>query len=79
MCTLKEIFWKDDEAVIQIHPRANEYVNNMQNCLHLWRCSYKDMVLPPSCFVGLKKGQSMSDLMREVKAAYKAAGEEYRQ
>ena len=39
MCFVKRMFWKDDEAVIQIHPREEDYINNMPNCLHLWRCN----------------------------------------
>lgn len=76
MCFLKDLIWNDDEAVIQVHPPKAEYVNNMPNCLHLWRCTYKEMVLPPSCFVGIKKGQSKEELMEEIKAAYELAGEE---
>ena len=37
MCKLKDIFWGEEEDVIQIHPKRSEYVNIMQNCLHLWR------------------------------------------
>lgn len=78
MCLIKSIFWNDDEEVIQVHPKTTEYVNNMPNCLHLWRCTYREMVLPPSCFVGLKKGQTMRELEEEIKQAYALAGEEYR-
>lgn len=76
MCILKDIFWNEDESVIEVHPKKEEYVNNMPNCLHLWRCYYRDMILPPSCFVGLKKGQTKAELLKEVKAAYELAGEE---
>ena len=76
MCKLKDIFFEDDESVIQIHPPKDEYVNNMPNCLHLWRCTYKEMVLPPSCLVGIRKGQTMEELNKEIKEAYKIAGEE---
>ena len=75
MCKIKDIFWKDDEAVIQIHPPKNQYVNNLGNCLHLWRCSYKEMLLPPSCLVGIRKGQTNAELMEEIKKAYELAGE----
>jgi len=34
---IKEIFWPDDEEVIQFFPRTSEHVNVMSNCLHLWR------------------------------------------
>lgn len=77
MCKVKELFFNDDEAVIQIHPPKEEYVNNMPNCLHLWRCYYKEMVLPPSCLVGIRKGQTRQELINEVKEAYRMAGERY--
>ena len=77
MCKLKDIFFRDDEAVIQVHPTKNEYVNNMPNCLHLWRCTYKEMVLPPSILVGIRKDQSPADFRKEIKEAYEIAGEKY--
>lgn len=77
MCKVKDIFFKPDESVIQVHPPKEEYVNNMSNCLHLWRCSYKEMLLPPSCFVGIKPGQTREELIQEIKEAYEKAGEAY--
>lgn len=35
--TIKEIFWNDDEEVIQFFPKKSDHVNIMTNCLHLWR------------------------------------------
>lgn len=77
MCMVKDMFWNDNEAVIQIHPPKDQYVNNMGNCLHLWRCTYKDMVLPPSCLVGIREGQTRAELMKEIKEAYEIAGEKF--
>lgn len=37
MCQLKDIFFKDDEEVLQLHPKKSEYVNIAENCLHLWK------------------------------------------
>lgn len=37
MCRLKDIFFEDEEVVLQFHPRKSQYVNIMNNCLHLWR------------------------------------------
>ncbi len=40
MCEVKSIFWRDDEEVHQIHPRAKDYfhgIGDLQNVLHLWR------------------------------------------
>ena len=78
MCLIKNICWNEDEEVIQIHPAKADYVNNLPNCLHLWRCYYKDMVLPLSCMVGLRQGQTMSEIVAEMKQAYEMAGEVYR-
>lgn len=75
MCIIKDIFWNDDEAVIQIHPPKAEYVNNKRNCLHLWRCTYKEMVLPPSVLVGVREGQSLREIDEEITAAFELAGE----
>ena len=37
MCAVKDIFWKDEEECIQIHPKKSEYVNIHPHCLHIWR------------------------------------------
>lgn len=37
MCMIKNIFWGEEEAVMQIHPPASEYVNIHPYCLHLWK------------------------------------------
>lgn len=70
MCKVKDIFFRDDEAVIQIHPPKAEYVNNMPNCLHLWRPNNKQLVLPPSFMVGYRKGQTREELEREIDEYY---------
>ena len=70
MCKVKEIFFYDTEAAIQIHPPEAEYVNNMSNCLHLWRANDKEMILPPSFMVGLRKGQTMADVLKEADEYY---------
>lgn len=40
MCRVKDMFWRKDEEVVQIHPKESEYlhgVNGLENVLHLWR------------------------------------------
>lgn len=37
MCTLKDIFFYEEEEAYQIHPKKSEYVNLSTNCLHLWK------------------------------------------
>ena len=77
LCLIKDIFWNEEEAVIHVFPPKSQHVNNMPNCLHLWECTYKEMVLPPSCLVGIREGQTMEELRKEIKAAYEIAGEPY--
>ena len=36
MCYVKNLFWDEDEEVVQIHPRKSEYIN-FTKALHLWR------------------------------------------
>lgn len=77
MCKVKDIFFEEDEAAIQIHPKKEDYIDNVKNCLHLWRCTMAEQPLPPWCLVGAKPGVSRFELMEEIKKAYKAAGEEF--
>lgn len=46
MCQIKDLFFREDEAVIQIHPAKEEYVNIHKNCLHLWRPKNQKLPLP---------------------------------
>jgi hypothetical protein len=77
MCKIKDMIWNEDEAVIQIHPPKADYVNLLENCLHLWRCTYKEMLLPPRILVGPVEGMTPAQFKQEVKEAYEMAGEKY--
>ena len=52
MCYIKDLFWEAEECVIQYHPPKSEYVNCHPFCLHLWRPTAGEILLPPKCFVG---------------------------
>ena len=54
MCRMKEMFFKDDEACVEYHPKKEDYVNNLPHCLHIWRPTKEKLPLPPAIFVGLK-------------------------
>jgi hypothetical protein len=51
MCFLKDLFWNDEEAVMQLHPPKSQYVNHHPHCLHLWRPLEEVIPLPPLMFV----------------------------
>lgn len=54
MCYIRDIFWQDNDCVVQFHPPKSEYVNNHPNCLHLWKPIGKQIETPPSILVGIK-------------------------
>lgn len=54
MCHLKDLFWDDEETVVQFHPPKSEYVNNHPNVLHLWKPVGLEIPRPPSIAVGIK-------------------------
>lgn len=66
MCRLKDMFFEDNEVVVQYHPAKSEYVNNLPNCLHLWRPLRDTMPTPPSIMVGIKPGQTLSEIEEEI-------------
>ena len=37
MCYIKATFWDAEDVVMQLHPRASDYVNHHHAVLHLWR------------------------------------------
>ena len=55
MCTVKDMFFHEDETVVQYHPAKSEYVNNMPNCLHLWRPLDAKLPTPPAIMVGIRQ------------------------
>ena len=53
MSFIKDLFWSEDETVIQYHPRKQDYVNTCKTCLHLWRkIGTDDSELPPKRLIG---------------------------
>jgi len=47
MCFVKNIFFDEEETVIQYHPKKSKYVNFCTHCLHMWRKQGVDYELPP--------------------------------
>jgi hypothetical protein len=54
MCFAKDLFWAEDECVVQFHPQKSDYVNNHPRCLHMWRYTRGNFPTPPSILVGYK-------------------------
>ena len=51
MCLLKDLFWGEDEVVMQLHPAKSEYVNDNPNVLHLWKPTDCKIPTPPKVCV----------------------------
>lgn len=54
MCYVKELFWSDEDTVIQYHPPKKDYINNHPYVLHLWRPTDKEIPRPPTEMIGIK-------------------------
>ena len=52
MCFVKNLFWDEEECVVQYHPPASKYVNCHPHCLHLWKPIGIDVPTPPHWMVG---------------------------
>ena len=52
MCYIKDLFFDEEETVIQYHPPKSEYVNVHQGCLHMWRPHDREIPLPDKDMVG---------------------------
>lgn len=46
MNQIKDLFFREDEAVMQLHPPKAVYVNSHPFCLHLWRPIHAAIPLP---------------------------------
>ena len=43
---IKNRFFRDDEFVVEFHPKKEEYVNNLENCLHIWAPIDRELPYP---------------------------------
>jgi hypothetical protein len=55
MCAVKDLFWDEDQVVVQFHPKKKDYVNWHSYCLHLWQCLDKEFPIPEPILVGPKR------------------------
>lgn len=47
MCYIKDLFWDEEDCVMQLHPPKSKYINNDPNVLHLWRPIGISIPMPP--------------------------------
>jgi len=46
MCYVKDLFFDETEAVLQLHPPKKQYRNAHEYCLHLWKPQHVELPLP---------------------------------
>lgn len=51
MCFIKNMFWDDEDCVIQYHPPKSQYVNDHKYVLHLWKPIGIELPMPPLVMV----------------------------
>lgn len=64
MCLVKDLFWRDDEVVLQFHPAKKDYVNNHDHCLHMWRPLKQEIQTPPTQTIGLLDQQEFLEMVK---------------
>jgi hypothetical protein len=47
MAFVKDLFWEDEELVLQFHPKKSQYKNLHPFCLHMWRWTKGEIPTPP--------------------------------
>lgn len=51
MCFVKDLFWDEDELVVQFHPPRKDYVDLHPYCLHLWGPPQGAVRMPPRILI----------------------------
>lgn len=67
MCFMKDQFWNDNEVCFQLHPKKEDYVNNHNYCLHIWKQIDGDIPTPPRIMVGVKNEEDMKQIKEIIK------------
>ena len=55
MCYIKDLFFDDNEIVVQFHPKKSDYIDYHPYTLHLWKSQREGFPTPEPWMVGTKK------------------------
>lgn len=64
MSFIKDLFFKAEETVMQLHVPSTDHINVHPNCLHLWRPTHQEIPRPHGWMVG---GMSPDEVDEEMK------------
>lgn len=70
MCLIKDLFWEEEDMVMQVHPPKSEWISVHPFCLHLWRPLDPGVRIPkpPAEFVGVQ-GMSAEEARKMTPAS----------
>ena len=69
MSQVRDLFFKDDETVMQLHVPKTDHINEHPHTLHLWKPQNQEIPRPPSMMVGgLTKDEIDSEVARLVQS-----------
>lgn len=54
MSRIKDLFWDDEETVMELHVPKSDHINIHKHCLHLWKPVLHKIPVPPPELVGPK-------------------------
>ena len=83
MCRMRDLFFNDDEVVLQYHPPLQNHVNCATNTLHLWRCQNAEIPLPPcyrpnaTAIPSTERLPGIRDLSHLSECRHGSGGDEY--
>jgi hypothetical protein len=63
MCIAKNLFWDEEETVMQLHPPKSEWINNHPHVLHLWKPTHCEIPRPPGILVGKRDDREVNAAM----------------
>lgn len=58
MCRVKDMFWGEEDCVMQLMVPKSEHVNYHPYCLHMWRPLEVEIPRPPMILVGPKEKEA---------------------
>lgn len=68
MCVMKNIFWNENEACVEYHPKKEEYVNDHEHCLHIWKPTEVELPTPPTILVGFTNPAEKYKILKYAEA-----------
>lgn len=66
MCYVKDLFWGEEDVVMQLHPAKSQYVNNHPHTLHLWRPINAEIPTPASLLVGVRSKNELETYLNQL-------------